>query len=48
VLKQYGSAVSGGIGSFSQFGFTVGQLATQALAVIKGGVTRADGQRRDR
>jgi len=35
VLKQYGSAVSGGIGSFSQFGFTVGQLTVQALLSIK-------------
>ena len=35
VLKQYGQKVSGGIGSFSQFGFTIGQLATQALLSIK-------------
>jgi branched-chain amino acid transport system substrate-binding protein len=35
VLKQYGSAVSGGVGSFSQFGFTVGQLTVQALLSIK-------------
>ena len=35
VLHQYGSAVSGGIGSFSQFGFTVGQLTVQALLSIK-------------
>jgi branched-chain amino acid transport system substrate-binding protein len=35
VLKQYGSAVSGGIGSFSQFGFVVGQLTVQALLSIK-------------
>ena len=34
VLKQYGSAVTG-IGSFSQFGFVVGQLTTQALLSIK-------------
>jgi branched-chain amino acid transport system substrate-binding protein len=34
VLKQYGSAVSGGIGSFSQFGFTVGQLTVKALLSI--------------
>ncbi|HZL54961.1 MAG TPA: ABC transporter substrate-binding protein [Solirubrobacteraceae bacterium] len=37
VLKSYGSKVSGGIGSFSQFGFTVGQLTVQALMSIKGG-----------
>jgi len=35
VLSQYGKAVSGGIGSFSQFGFTVGQLTVQALLSIK-------------
>jgi branched-chain amino acid transport system substrate-binding protein len=35
VLKQYGSAVSGGVGSFSQFGFTVGQLTVKALLSIK-------------
>jgi len=35
VLKLYGQKVSGGIGSFSQFGFTIGQLATQALLSIK-------------
>jgi branched-chain amino acid transport system substrate-binding protein len=35
VFHQYGSAVSGGIGSFSQFGFTVGQLTVQALLSIK-------------
>jgi branched-chain amino acid transport system substrate-binding protein len=35
VLHQYGSAVSGGVGSFSQFGFTVGQLTVQALLSIK-------------
>ena len=35
VLHQYGSAVSGGIGSFSQFGFTVGQLTVKALLSIK-------------
>jgi len=35
VLKQYGSAVSGGIGSFSQFGFVIGQLTVQALLSIK-------------
>jgi len=38
VLKLYGSNVAGGAGSFSQFGFTVGQLAVKALLSIKGGV----------
>ena len=27
ILKQYGSAVSGGIGSFSQMGFTDAEIA---------------------
>jgi branched-chain amino acid transport system substrate-binding protein len=36
VLKQYGSKVQGGVGSFSQFGFTIGQITTQALLSIKG------------
>ncbi|HVW17903.1 MAG TPA: ABC transporter substrate-binding protein [Solirubrobacteraceae bacterium] len=31
VLKQYGKAVKGGLGSFSQMGFTAGRIATQAL-----------------
>ncbi len=35
VLKQYGSDVAGGVGSFSQFGFTLGQLAVKALLSIK-------------
>ena len=35
VLRQYGSSVAGGIGSFSQFGFLVGQLTVQALLNIK-------------
>jgi branched-chain amino acid transport system substrate-binding protein len=35
VLHQYGKSVSGGIGSFSQFGFVVGQLTVQALLSIK-------------
>jgi branched-chain amino acid transport system substrate-binding protein len=39
VLKQYGSAVQGGLGSFSQMGFTAAQIATQALLTIKGPYT---------
>ena len=39
ILKQYGSAVSGGIGSFSQMGFTMGEIATHALESIKGAYT---------
>jgi len=39
ILKQYGSAVSGGIGSFSQMGFTIAEIATHALDTIKGAYT---------
>jgi branched-chain amino acid transport system substrate-binding protein len=39
VLKQYGSAVSGGIGSFSQFGWVEAKFAVQALETIKGAYT---------
>jgi branched-chain amino acid transport system substrate-binding protein len=35
VFHRYGSNVSGGVGSFSQFGFTIGQLAVRALLSIK-------------
>jgi branched-chain amino acid transport system substrate-binding protein len=41
VLKQYGQAVAGGIGSFSQFGFVIGQLAVKALLSIKSHVYTA-------
>jgi branched-chain amino acid transport system substrate-binding protein len=36
VFDKYGSKVSGGLGSFSQMGFTMGQLLVQALQSIKG------------
>jgi branched-chain amino acid transport system substrate-binding protein len=36
VFAKYGSKVSGGLGSFSQMGFTMGQLLVQALESIKG------------
>jgi branched-chain amino acid transport system substrate-binding protein len=36
VFNKYGSKVSGGLGSFSQMGFTMGQLLVQALESIKG------------
>jgi branched-chain amino acid transport system substrate-binding protein len=36
VFTKYGSKVSGGLGSFSQMGFTMGQLLVQALQSIKG------------
>jgi branched-chain amino acid transport system substrate-binding protein len=41
ILKQYGSNVSGGIGSFSQFGFVEARLAVQALATVQGDYTVA-------
>ena len=41
ILKQYGSSVSGGIGSFSQMGFTIGEIATHALESVKGAYTVA-------
>src|SRR4051794_32603054 len=37
VFDKYGSSVSGGLGSFSQMGFQMGQFVTQALESIKGG-----------
>jgi branched-chain amino acid transport system substrate-binding protein len=36
VFEKYGSKVTGGLGSFSQMGFTMGQLLVQALESIKG------------
>jgi branched-chain amino acid transport system substrate-binding protein len=36
VFNKYGSKVSGGLGSFSQMGFTMGQLLVQALESVKG------------
>jgi branched-chain amino acid transport system substrate-binding protein len=39
ILKQYGTDVSGGIGSFSQMGFTMGEIAVHALESIKGPYT---------
>jgi branched-chain amino acid transport system substrate-binding protein len=39
ILKQYGSNVSGGIGSFSQMGFTIAEIATHALESVKGPYT---------
>jgi hypothetical protein len=40
-LKRYGSNVSGGIGSFSQMGFTIAEIATHALESIHGPYTLA-------
>ena len=39
ILKQYGTDVSGGIGSFSQMGFAMGEIAAHALESIKGPYT---------
>ena len=39
ILKQYGTDVSGGIGSFSEMGFTMGEIATHALESVKGPYT---------
>jgi branched-chain amino acid transport system substrate-binding protein len=39
ILKQYGSAVTGGIGSFSQMGFVEAEIATKALETINGDYT---------
>src|SRR3984885_8517510 len=41
ILKQYGKAVSGGIGSFSQMGFTEAEIAVHALETITGAYTVA-------
>jgi branched-chain amino acid transport system substrate-binding protein len=41
ILAQYGKAVTGGIGSFSQFGFVEARLAVQALNTITGPYTVA-------
>jgi branched-chain amino acid transport system substrate-binding protein len=41
ILKQYGSDVSGGVGSFSEMGFVQGEVATHALESIKGAYTVA-------
>jgi branched-chain amino acid transport system substrate-binding protein len=41
VLQQYGSKVSGGIGSFSQMGFTEAEIAVHALDSVTGPYTLA-------
>ncbi len=48
ILKQYGTDVTGGIGSFSQMGFTMGEIATHALESIKGRVHRSEREQRVR
>jgi branched-chain amino acid transport system substrate-binding protein len=39
ILAQYGSAVTGGIGSFSQMGFTEAELMVKALESVTGSYT---------
>jgi branched-chain amino acid transport system substrate-binding protein len=41
ILAKYGTNVSGGVGSFSQMGFTMGEIATKALETITGPYTVA-------
>ena len=41
ILAQYGSAVTGGIGSFSQMGFTEAELIVKALNSVQGAYTVA-------
>jgi branched-chain amino acid transport system substrate-binding protein len=41
ILAQYGQAVAGGIGSFSQMGFVLGEFATKALDGVTGPYTMA-------
>jgi branched-chain amino acid transport system substrate-binding protein len=39
ILAQYGKAVSGGVGSFSQMGFAEAEILVHALGSVKGGYT---------
>src|SRR5690349_15786080 len=41
ILKQYGKAVSGGVGSFSQMGFAEAEILVHALESVKGSYTVA-------
>src|ERR1700733_12819656 len=41
ILKQYGSDVSGGVGSFSEMGFVQGEVMTHALESVTGAYTIA-------
>jgi branched-chain amino acid transport system substrate-binding protein len=41
ILKQYGSSVSGGVGSFSEMGFTIAEIGTHALESVSGAYTIA-------
>jgi branched-chain amino acid transport system substrate-binding protein len=42
ILAQYGKNVSGGVGSFSQMGFTDAEIAVHALSAVKGAYTTAN------
>ena len=46
ILAQYGKAVQGGIGSFSQMGFTEAEIAVHALESVTGRVHGGQRQRR--
>jgi branched-chain amino acid transport system substrate-binding protein len=39
ILAQYGSAVAGGVGSFSQMGFLLGKFSVDALEKVQGAYT---------
>jgi branched-chain amino acid transport system substrate-binding protein len=39
ILAKYGSAVAGGLGSFSQMGFLLGKFSVDALKTVKGAYT---------
>ena len=39
ILKQYGSAVAGGLGSFSEMGYLLGKFSVDALNTVKGPYT---------
>ncbi|MBV9367164.1 MAG: ABC transporter substrate-binding protein [Solirubrobacterales bacterium] len=39
ILKQYGSAVAGGLGSFSEMGYLLGKFSVDALEKVKGPYT---------
>jgi branched-chain amino acid transport system substrate-binding protein len=39
VLRLYGSAVSGGVGAFSQYGFAIAEIAVHALESVRGPYT---------
>ncbi|MBV9945097.1 MAG: ABC transporter substrate-binding protein [Solirubrobacterales bacterium] len=39
ILKQYGSAVAGGLGSFSEMGYLLGKFSVDALQTVKGPYT---------